>query len=328
MSSVGVVVKLRDYLFGVLKSFFKSLIPRRLQPQLRPYYWKAGGLMRWRWSQICALAMATQFRRMPERARHRVKSGGRPHTLPAPLIVSLTSYPPRFATLPLTLKSLLRQSVRADRTTLWIAHADMPLLPRVVTDLQAAGLEIRATDDMRSYKKIIPALDAFPEAFICTADDDVYYWPTWLEELVKGHLAEGPKMTGRVVTCYRAHEIARDPQGRFRPYKQWTQDVFKREKSTLLFPTGIGGVLYPPGMLAHTGDDREAAFTLCPHNDDIWLYWIGRRNGATYKIVRRRREFVLWRGAEDQALWHNNFALDGNDVQIRKVAERYGYPGG
>jgi hypothetical protein len=228
--------------------------------------------------------------------------------------------------LPLTLQSVLRQSVRADRTILWIAHADMPLLPKDVIDLRAAGLEIRATDDMRSYKKILPALDAFPQAFICTADDDVYYWPTWLEELVKGHLVEGPEMTGRLVTCYRAHEITRDAHGRFLPYKDWAQDAFDRKRSTLLFPTGIGGVLYPPGMLAHTCDDRGAAFTLCPHNDDIWLYWIGRRNGATYKIVRRRREFVLWRGAEDQALWHSNLALDGNDVQIRKVAERYGYP--
>jgi hypothetical protein len=319
---------LRDGAFGALKSFSKLLIPRRLHPRLRPYYWTVGALVRWRWSQICALVMATRFRWMPEQAGRRVKSGGRPHTLPGPLIVSLTSYPPRFATLRLTLQSLLRQSVQADRTTLWIAHADMPLLPKAVIDLRAAGLEIRATDDMRSYKKIIPALDAFPEAFICTADDDVYYWPTWLEELVKGHLAEGPKMVGRVVTCYRAHEIARDPQGRFQPYKQWAQDVFNREKSTLLFPTGIGGVLYPPGILAHTCDDREAAFTLCPNNDDIWLYWIGRRNGATYKTVRRRREFVLWRDAQDQALWHSNFALDGNDVQIRKVAERYGYPAG
>jgi hypothetical protein len=309
-----------------LKSFSKLLIPSRLHPRLRRYYWTIGALVRWRWSQICALAMATRFRRIPKRAGNRVKSGGRPHSLPAPLIVSLTSYPPRFATLALTLQSLLRQSVRADRTILWIAHADMPLLPKGVIDLRAAGLEIRTTDDVRSYKKILPALDAFPEAFICTADDDVYYWPTWLEELVKEHLAEGPEMAGRLVTCYRAHEISRDAQGRFLPYKEWAQDVFDKKKSTLLFPTGIGGILYPPGILAHTCDDRESAFTLCPNNDDIWLYWISRRNGATYKNVRRRREFVLWRGAEDQALWHSNLALDGNDVQIRKVAERYGYP--
>jgi len=216
--------------------------------------------------------------------------------------------------------------MKAYRTILWIAHADMPLLPKDVTDHQAAGLEIRVTEDMKSYKKIIPALDAFPDAFICTADDDVYYWPTWLQQLVEALLAEGTRKAKPIVVCHRAHEITVDAQGRFQPYKQWPQDSFRREKSTLLFPTGMAGVLYPPGILTHTADDREAAFTLSAHNDDIWLYWIGRRNGATYKIVGREREFVPWRGSQVHSLQHSNVELGGNDDQIRKMAERYGYP--
>src|ERR1700751_4767838 len=83
---------LRADVFGVLKSFSKLLIPRRLRARLRRYYWTVGGLVRWRWSQLCALAMAARFRRMPQRAGRRLKSGGRPHTLPGPLIVSITSY--------------------------------------------------------------------------------------------------------------------------------------------------------------------------------------------------------------------------------------------
>ena len=142
---------------------------------------------------------------------------------------------------------------------------------------------------------------------------------------MKGYLAEGARTTGRVVTCYRAHEIALDAEGRFRPYQQWPMDAFIGKDSTLLFPTGMGGVLYPPGILTHTADDREAALTLSPHNDDIWLYWIGRRNGAIYKPVRRNREFVPWPSSQVQSLWHNNFELGGNDDQIRKMAEKYGY---
>jgi hypothetical protein len=210
---------------------------------------------------------------------------------------------------------------------LWIAHTDIPLLPKDVTDLQAAGLEIRATDDTKSYKKIIPALDAFPDAFICTADDDVYYWPTWLEQLVEGLLLEETTTMKRVVVCHRAHRITVNAQGHFRPYQQWLQDVFETEKSTSLFPTGMGGVLYPPGILTHTTDDREAASTLCPNNDDIWLYWIGRRNSAIYKIVGRSHGFDLWE-SQDQALWYSNLLSGGNDDQIRRMAHRYGYPAG
>jgi hypothetical protein len=292
----------------------KSLVKALLLARFRiPYYLVLHDFVHSRWAHLC----------LERQWEHR--SGGRPHGLPAALVVSITSYPPRFGILSLTLRSLLVQTVKADRTILWIAHEDIPLLPKNVIDLQAAGLEIRATDDKRSYKKIIPALDAFPDAFICTADDDVYYWSTWLEQLVEGLVREETRAAERVVVCHRAHEVKFDAQGCFQPYKQWPQDVFRSEKSKTLFPTGMGGVLYPPGILAHSAEDREAAFTLCPDNDDIWLYWIGRRNGATYKIVGRSRGFVMWQ-SQDQALWHSNMVLGGNDVQIHKMAARYGYP--
>jgi len=245
----------------------------------------------------------------------------RPHNLPAQLVVSLTSYPPRFPDLALTLRSLLRQTVKADHTILWIAPEDMALLPKEVTDLKTAGLEIRAAENTKSYKKILPALDAFPDAFIVTADDEVYYRPTWLEDLVKGYNPAEP-----IVTCHRANKITLDTQSRFQLYKNWLLDIREREKSKLIFPTGVGGVLYPPGILKHTPEDRAAALSLCPHGDDIWLYWIGRRNGATYKTVGYWREVLTWRGSQDQGLWFSNVLQGGNDEQIQKIAEKYGFP--
>ena len=245
----------------------------------------------------------------------------RPHRLPANLVVSLTSYPSRFDTLSHTLRSLLCQTIKADHTILWITHSEMPLLPKNITALQAAGLEIRAADNIKSYNKIFPALDAFPDAFICTADDDLYYWPTWLEELV-----EGAQATDRIVTCHNGHEIAFDSYGGFKPYAQWRFNVRQRGELNRIFPTGGSGILYPPGILAHTAEDREAAINLCPRGDDIWLYWIGQRNGAIYKLVGRWREFVAWRGSQTNALWHSNILQGGNDDQIRKMMARYGYP--
>jgi hypothetical protein len=107
----------------------------------------------------------------------RIRSGGRQHPLPGKLIVSLTSYPLRFATLPLTLRSLLCQAVKPDRIVLWVPHDDEPIIPEAVRRLTSYGVEIRTTDDIKSFKKIIPAVRAFPDAFIVTADDDVYYGP-------------------------------------------------------------------------------------------------------------------------------------------------------
>ncbi len=243
------------------------------------------------------------------------------HQLPAQLVVSLTSYPPRFNTLDLTLHCLLRQTVKADHTILWLAHSDFSSLPKNILDLQSVGLEIRTTDDLKSYKKILPALDAFPDAFICTADDDIYYCASWLEELLGGvSIKDG------VATCHRAHEIVFDEQGKFRPYNNWLYDTHFRGKSQNLFPTGGAGVLYPPGLLTHTTQDRMAIFSLCPHADDIWVYWMARRNGITYMTVGRRRDLISWRGSQNEALWRRNSLPNGNDEQIRKMAERYGYP--
>jgi hypothetical protein len=246
----------------------------------------------------------------------------RRHQLPGPLVVSLTSYPPRFGTLALTLHSLLRQTIKPDRLVLWIAASDFALLPASVTALRARGLEIRVVEDLKSYKKILPALDQFPHAFIATADDDLFYWPSWLEEL-----SDGVEITARVVCCHRAHEILSDDEGRYLPYRQWVQHTARRAKGLHLFPTGMGGVLYPPGVLSHQPADRHAGLSLCPQGDDIWLYWIGRRNGAVYKTVGKYRVIEPWPESQEQALWRSNVLGDGNDRQIRLMAEQYGYPG-
>jgi len=124
--------------------------------------------------------MATRWRMACASWRLRHPRRGRAHNLGSELIVSLTSHPPRFPTLHLTLGCLLDQSFRADRVILWIAHDDMALLPAAVRKLERRGLEIRACDDIRSYKKLVPALEAFPHAFIVTADDDLELAPDWL----------------------------------------------------------------------------------------------------------------------------------------------------
>jgi hypothetical protein len=91
-------------------------------------------------------------------------------------------------------------------------------------------------------------------------------------------------------------------------------------------PTGVGGVLYPPGILAHTAADRAAFRTLCPNGDDLWLYWMGRKNGAIYTSLGSKRDLIQWPASQAQSLWKYNLGEGGNDVQIKKLAGHYGYP--
>lgn len=246
-----------------------------------------------------------------------LRGKGRPHGLPDDLIVSLTSYPQRFPTLHLTLRCLLSQTIVPDRVILWVTAEDAARLPASVTDLKTQGLEIRFCRDIRSYKKIVPALLAFPTAYIVTADDDVYYASRWLEQLVE-------RAGERVIVCHRGHSVAFDDAGRLEPYSKWLFDV--AETAGMLFPTGVGGVLYGPKSLSPESVDEELFTTLCPEGDDIWLFWMGRRVGSTYIKTSNRWTEFSWKGSQASALFLTNVGDGKNDVQINKIASHFGLP--
>src|SRR5262249_15606303 len=117
---------------------WKSAIAGELRSRLRP--------LRGGFRDVPGLLME---RHALKRWNERI--AGRPHGLPRPLIVSLTSYPPRFPTLALTLKCLLTQSVTPDHLVLWVTRDDFSLLPRDVLDLRSHDLEIALAPDLRSF---------------------------------------------------------------------------------------------------------------------------------------------------------------------------------
>ena len=246
----------------------------------------------------------------------------RKHAVPGRLIVSLTSYPPRFPTLARTLKTLLSQSIMPDAVVLWVAGDDFALLPEDVLALCGAGLAIETCADLRSYKKIIPALEKWPDAFIATADDDSCYWRTWLEELVcEVHPSR------LEVLCHRAHKVVLDESGQPVPYPEWTIDIAGEPASQLVFPTGVGGVLYPPGSLHRTTAEQGKFLALCPTADDVWLYFMAHLAGAKARKVPSSTKVHSWLDSQDVTLFSLNVGKGLNDVQMAKMIREFGFPG-
>jgi hypothetical protein len=244
------------------------------------------------------------------------------HNLNVPLVVSLTSYPPRYPTLLPTLQSLLMQSIKPDHLELWVAENDFDILPASIMALRERGLSIKTCSDIRSYKKIIPALAAHPDAIIVTADDDAYYWPTWLEELVSAY---NPAV--KEVLCHRAHKIVFRDSDRPASYREWTYETVDASASRTIFPTGLGGILYRPGIFVPEVSRQEHFQTYCPTADDVWLFWMAALNGALFRKVGPVRRFILWRGGQDVALYnHNVLGGDANDGQIGAMIAAYGFP--
>ena len=247
-------------------------------------------------------------------------AGRKAHGLDAPLVVTLTSYPPRFPTLGWTLRSILDQTVRPDHTILWLTEQDRSRLPDDVQALTAHGLEIRTCADLRSYKKLIPALDAFPGAWFVTADDDVYYPPAWLEGLVS-------RAVRGTVSAHRVHLARLDMSGRLLPYSDWVMDTHQLRAegpASRLFPTGVGGVLYPPHAFAGEVMNEQAFMRLCPYGDDIWFFWMARLAGTGHARTQAGFEILAWPDSQEVGLFHENQINSRNDLQIRNMEQAFG----
>ena len=135
------------------------------------------------------------------------------------IIVSLTSYGDRVVkTLPFTLYSLLTQTLLPGRIVCWLDQQNWnnDNLPHILKKLQRAGVDFCYTDDLRSYKKLIPALKQYPNNVIITVDDDMYYNSHTIEWLVDAYL-KSDKQT--VIGTFGRMESS--VNGTYVPYNQW-----------------------------------------------------------------------------------------------------------
>lgn len=245
----------------------------------------------------------------------------RPHTLNGQVMVNLTSYPPRFPTLHLTLKSLLLQNVAANKVVLWLYNEDYQHLPQDVLALEQEGLSIELVEqDIKSYKKLIPALMRYPQAFHVTADDDIYYRPDWLAELLAGY-----RGTEREIVCLRAHYITLNSAGKIDLYRNWQAKTEQRGPDKRLFFTSGAGVLFPPGALHSDATAVEKFCRLSPHGDDIWLYWMAILNHCAIHRTGRNHKLIIWKNSKNISLWQLNKQPDsGNDFQFNNMLKEYG----
>lgn len=238
------------------------------------------------------------------------------HFLKKKLIISLTSYPKRFRTLPLVLNSLINQSIKADKIILWIEKKDKEKIPSQILNFKEIQLEI-CENDLFSYKKIIPALKKYKNCYIITFDDDVIYFRNSVEKLVK----ESKKYPKDIIAnCI--HKIKFINSFPIR-YKLWSRNYKKQTKHA--FFTGGAGVLFPPNCFYKDVSKKNFFMKITPAADDIWLNWMAKLKGTKirYSSIKRNYEFIkLIKGG----LYKKNVKQNFNDIQIKNIIKKYGFP--
>jgi hypothetical protein len=256
------------------------------------------------------------------RAAHASKRHAREFaTKNVPVILSLTSHGDRINSAHIAIETLLRQTAAAERLILWISDKySIAGLPAPLQRQMRRGLDVRLVPDIGPYTKIIYALREFPEHTIVTVDDDSVYAADLL-----GRLHDAYTVQPDCVHCHRAHEMIFDENGYLKPYFEWRRRVDDNDApSHLIFPTGVGGVLYPPGALHTEVFNQEVFRAICPTADDVWLKAMALLNGVKSKrMPGSHREFPLVSGTKASGLFYKNICEKRNDRQIEAVFTHY-----
>lgn len=201
------------------------------------------------------------------------------------VIVSFTSYPARMETIHTAIESLLIQTYKADRVILWLAESQFPgkeadLSPKV-RKLTSKGLEIRWCEDIRSYKKMIPAQRLFPDAIIITVDDDTMCNRHLVERLIEGYLAYP-----NCIQCHAAYAMEMHDVEGIKMVKPIINGYLYPFPTYLYELLGYAGCLYPPHCFYKDVSDEKLFMQLAPGNDDVWFWLMGALNGFKINVVK------------------------------------------
>ena len=243
------------------------------------------------------------------------------------VVVSLTSFPAAIRYAVQAVKSILEGTVLPDKIVLYLTFSQFGEsgIPMELQELVKNNpvFEIRNyDDDIRSYRKLVPALNDFPDAVIVTIDDDVRYNKNMLRVLLRLH-----DIFPDAILAHRAKKIKLNaPYRKWKKYR-WYHFVFKRIHSSYKnIQTGVGGVLYPPHLLKKEMIDSELFKAIAPTTDDIWFWAAAVANGT--KILPVPFGYNKPRGLKkpkELSLKTTNFksGIDLNSESLKKIIKKY-----
>jgi hypothetical protein len=236
-------------------------------------------------------------------------------------IVSLTSFPARIDDIWISIETILRQTIKADAIILWLSEDQFKglKLPEKLLDLEKRGLTIKfVSGDIRSHKKYKYVIEQYPNDYIITLDDDLYYDEGLLENLINLK-----KQFPEFVPTNRAHRIKHKGE-KIVPYRTWFHNAFQTIPSHSLVQTGGFGTLYESKDLHVDFNNREIFSKLAPHADDLWLKIMVLMNGK--KIVtnsKYNKDPLAVKTTQINKLVSENVLNGGNDMQIKSLMDYY-----
>jgi hypothetical protein len=237
------------------------------------------------------------------------------------IIVSLTTYGKRLFEVFLAIESIMQQTLKPNKIVLWLAEElKNENIPVFIKNQTKRGLEIKYCKDIRSYKKLIPALIEYPKATIITIDDDAIYHYDLMENFINEHI-KYPDL----ILSGRMHLMRLQKNGKPYEYSRWLNDSNSIDISPVNFPTGVGGILYPPDCFNSEVLNEEVFMKICGFADDIWFKSMALYNNTLSKNIStyRTKGRCYFSNVQDIKLADINVKKNMNDTQLKAVFDKY-----
>lgn len=237
----------------------------------------------------------------------------------ADYVVSLTTYPARVGNVWRVIEMAANQRDIKEKYAicLYLIKSEFEGidLPAKIKELQARGLTVKFNEEnLKCHNKYFYAFKDYPEKTVITIDDDLQYNHHTISGLIKKN-KEYPKC----IIYNRGNRILNNE-----PYNNWPFVENMTCPQQDVFPTGVGGVLYPPHCCNEFVTDMGVIKKTCLRADDLWLNFMSRLNHT--KVVQsglKSTYMVLPDTSQQTALWlvNNDVVQVGNDVQINEITK-------
>lgn len=238
------------------------------------------------------------------------------------IIISLTSFPARIKYAWIPIETMFLQDTSFWKVVLVLSEEEFPdrQLPYRIRQQQMRGLEILWTQqNYRSYKKLLPTREAYPDAVIVTIDDDIFYEPQMLSKL----LAASQKYPDAIIG-YRGWIVTSDKNG-LRPYIEWPEATPDTPPNQVFLTNGAGTLFKPDLLPNELLLDWQLASQLCPTGDDIWFWAVAKKAGVPLYCLGNHHLHCVRRQKSTPALETINRLGGQNDMQLRSVCNYFNF---
>lgn len=238
------------------------------------------------------------------------------------IVISLTSTAVRIKYIFPTLYSLSSQTRKPNLIVLWLGeNVTYPLA--VIKKIESLGIKIEYRKDLGPNTKYHYAFSEYKNDLVITVDDDILYHEDMIEELYSTYL-ENPDL----VIARRMHKIRFNSDKSPAKYRDWLWEYKDAALPSYdLLATGVGGVLYPPSIMALKCWQNTDFINVCPACDDIWLKFCELSQNIKVCPVQDSKFYndVVNKKTQKNALALENIDKGKNDERIKVCARYFGF---